>query len=395
MNPASIKSALESFSARLGVRGGDAIVIAGAAAYLRGLRDTLTDIDFINPALPYFVKGTEAGFEMDGGPGVDLPPEALGYSLLHGMKVQTLPAMICFYDALNRPKDKEKIQMLTKLMAKKNPGKVEKGTVRHMMPRAKSTFSRQWHKQQRELGKSKIRSSDLQRDTSDEFKALLRSMPGQRIVDLVDRAKDTYIWQRLSESNKPSDRRDFQAYVLSRDLPDAMYWIDNEMQDRINRAWMRNEAAKKYIDWDRVKARSWWGSPLTVNWAAAFGEATFEAGWPPVKEYDTYCIERLPVPFPFRRDQVVEVLDACLFRHSTDDASTLIALIRLEDGSWGVVRLICPDDSTNDFASAVLGPTLDSVLDRMSEDELLALGYNDVRRLAATIMNPRTGERYS
>jgi hypothetical protein len=113
---ASLLQALEQFGKQHGVDSKKSILVAGGAAYMRGMRPDINDVDFIHHDLPGFIKQKSGRFEMDGGPGRDLPPEALEYEVIDGVRVQTPKAMLAFYRALNRPKDQEKIKTLSQLV---------------------------------------------------------------------------------------------------------------------------------------------------------------------------------------------------------------------------------------------------------------------------------------
>ena len=107
-----VQRALHQFAKRKGVDHNDAVVIAGGALYLHGIRPHMNDVDAIIPGLSKKVKGRQNGFDMDVGPGGDLPKEALDYVEMGGLKVQSLPAALAFYKTLNRPKDQQWIQKL-------------------------------------------------------------------------------------------------------------------------------------------------------------------------------------------------------------------------------------------------------------------------------------------
>jgi len=107
-----VQRALHQFAKRKGVDHNDAIIIGGGALYLHGVRPHMSDVDAIVPGLPKMMKGRQNGFDMDVGPGGDLPREALDYVEMGGLKVQSLPAALAFYKTLNRPKDQQWIQKL-------------------------------------------------------------------------------------------------------------------------------------------------------------------------------------------------------------------------------------------------------------------------------------------
>ena len=92
-----------------------AVVGAGAAMRMQGLRPDVNDIDLFHPDLPGMVKDEQDGFEIDAGPAKDLPPETLRTVRSHGVNVQSPEALLSFYRHLNRPKDQPRIQMLSQM----------------------------------------------------------------------------------------------------------------------------------------------------------------------------------------------------------------------------------------------------------------------------------------
>ena len=113
----SIKQAITNFVNKYNLDPAKTVIISGGAMYAHGLRDKINDIDLMHPDLPDFFIEQEGGYEMDVGPGGDIPEDAYESELIDGVNVQTLPAMLKFYKAMNRPKDRKCIQMLEKLLA--------------------------------------------------------------------------------------------------------------------------------------------------------------------------------------------------------------------------------------------------------------------------------------
>jgi hypothetical protein len=111
-----IAAAVNTFCAQQGVDPKKAILIAGAAMHVHSLRPEVNDVDMLHPDLPGFVKGQVDGFEMDAGPGIRLPTEAMEFIVIGGLRVQTLPAMLVFYEHLSRPKDQSRIEALRELL---------------------------------------------------------------------------------------------------------------------------------------------------------------------------------------------------------------------------------------------------------------------------------------
>ena len=109
---AEMRDAIRGFSAKQNIDPEKAMLVAGGAGYMHGMRDEVNDLDFFHDDLPGFVQEPYGRFDMDGGPGKDLPDAAKQYQMMHGMRVQTPEAMLAFYQRLNRPKDQEKIKML-------------------------------------------------------------------------------------------------------------------------------------------------------------------------------------------------------------------------------------------------------------------------------------------
>lgn len=109
---AEMRDAIRGFAAKQNIDPEKAMLVAGGAGYMHGMRDEVNDLDFFHDDLPDFVQEPYGRFDMDGGPGKDLPDAAKQYQMMHGMRVQTPESMLAFYQRLNRPKDQEKIKML-------------------------------------------------------------------------------------------------------------------------------------------------------------------------------------------------------------------------------------------------------------------------------------------
>jgi hypothetical protein len=89
-----------------------AVLLAGGSMYFHGMKDHITDIDFLHPDLPEMFKKKMGKYELDGGPGKDANPKVWESQKKHGLKIQTPEALLAFYKMLNRPKDQEKIKFL-------------------------------------------------------------------------------------------------------------------------------------------------------------------------------------------------------------------------------------------------------------------------------------------
>lgn len=143
-----IKRALTAELSKRGLDSADATLLAGSALYFHGLRDRVADIDFVHPKLKKFVAVNSDGYDLDGGPGGDLPAKALKFEIKHGLRMQTKPALLSFYKTLNRPKDQEKIEQLTRLCG-------EKDVTTHQKKAAAMTksgaFQRSFHDELRKL----------------------------------------------------------------------------------------------------------------------------------------------------------------------------------------------------------------------------------------------------
>lgn len=114
MANAQIINAVHAFCKAHKLDPSKAILVAGAAMHVHGLRPEINDIDMLHPDLPKFIKEHHGGFEIDAGPGGDLPAAAKQSVVVNGLRVQTLPAVLAFYQRLNRPKDQPRIAGLKK-----------------------------------------------------------------------------------------------------------------------------------------------------------------------------------------------------------------------------------------------------------------------------------------
>ena len=112
-----LRDAVISFCVGEGIDPSEAIVGAGAAMHLHGLREEVNDIDLFHPAL----VGTPhrkvwcGGYEFDFG-GFALPPKMLGYVEIGGLRVSSLSSLLAFYRYLNREKDQASIALLEQLV---------------------------------------------------------------------------------------------------------------------------------------------------------------------------------------------------------------------------------------------------------------------------------------
>jgi hypothetical protein len=114
--------AIGAFSKQRNIDPNQALLLAGGSMYFRGLKDNINDIDFMHPALKDFTKQTIGKYELDGGPG-GMPEDAYASDNLYGLNVQKPEAILSFYKFLNRPKDQQKIQMLSSLVSTKSASK--------------------------------------------------------------------------------------------------------------------------------------------------------------------------------------------------------------------------------------------------------------------------------
>ena len=110
--------AIGAFSKERNIDPNQALLLAGGSMYFRGLKDNINDIDFMHPALKDFTKQTIGKYELDGGPG-GMPEDAYASDNLYGLNVQKPEAILSFYKFLNRPKDQQKIQMLSAMVTSK------------------------------------------------------------------------------------------------------------------------------------------------------------------------------------------------------------------------------------------------------------------------------------
>jgi len=105
--------ALDILCETLGVDPGKAVIGAGAAMYLHGLRKEVNDIDFYHEDLvgtPHR-KAHVNGWEFDFG-GKAWPPEMKEFVVIGGRRVQSKKALLSFYRVLNREKDQNSIKLL-------------------------------------------------------------------------------------------------------------------------------------------------------------------------------------------------------------------------------------------------------------------------------------------
>ena len=109
-----IKTALWNFCKKRKLDPKKAILIAGGALYLHGLKDSMNDIDAVIPEIPKIYEGYEGIFEMDIGSGENLSPEMLDYVTKNGLRVQSKKGALAFYKFMNRPKDQRWIKLLEK-----------------------------------------------------------------------------------------------------------------------------------------------------------------------------------------------------------------------------------------------------------------------------------------
>lgn len=115
VSPASIHTAVEQFCAKHGVNPREALLVGGSALYAHGIRTDINDVDLVHNGLPGFIQEEHGGLLIDGGPGGHLSPRMLDATMVRGLRVQTLPALLDFYKhapRMNRPKDQRWIQAL-------------------------------------------------------------------------------------------------------------------------------------------------------------------------------------------------------------------------------------------------------------------------------------------
>jgi hypothetical protein len=112
-----LHAAVKAFCEGEGLDPSKAIVGAGAAMFLHGLREEINDVDLFHPDLvgtPHRKVWYE-GFEFDFG-GFALPPEMTEYVEIEGLRVSSLEALLAFYRHLNREKDQTSIALLERLV---------------------------------------------------------------------------------------------------------------------------------------------------------------------------------------------------------------------------------------------------------------------------------------
>ncbi len=116
-----MRAALEEFGESHGLDPDKAVIGAGGAMYLHGLRDEINDIDFFHPDLNDWVKERIGGFDLDAGPRGSIPMVAFESERKNGLRVQTPEAMLAFYEFLDRPKDQATIKLLRERYAGELP----------------------------------------------------------------------------------------------------------------------------------------------------------------------------------------------------------------------------------------------------------------------------------
>ena len=121
--PKEIREALDIFGEQEGLDANKAMLIAGAALYMHGLKPIMNDVDAIIPGKPDISEGYVNGLELDIGGGPDFTAEMLDYKVKEGVRYQSLPAILAFYKMLNREKDQVWIDKLSKMIkkTKRNP----------------------------------------------------------------------------------------------------------------------------------------------------------------------------------------------------------------------------------------------------------------------------------
>lgn len=115
--PSEIKEALDIFGKQQGLDASNAMLIAGAALYMHGLKPVMNDVDAIIPGKSDISEGYVNGLELDIGGGPDFTPEMLEYEVKDGVRYQSLPAILAFYRMLNREKDQVWISKLSSMMS--------------------------------------------------------------------------------------------------------------------------------------------------------------------------------------------------------------------------------------------------------------------------------------
>ena len=123
--PKEIREALDIFGEQEGLDANKAMLIAGAALYMHGLKPIMNDVDAIIPGKPDISEGYVNGLELDIGGGPDFTAEMLDYKVKEGVRYQSLSAILAFYKMLNREKDQVWIEKLSKTL--NNPSKTPEG----------------------------------------------------------------------------------------------------------------------------------------------------------------------------------------------------------------------------------------------------------------------------
>ena len=113
-----IREALDIFGEQQGLDANKAMLIAGAALYMHGLKPIMNDVDAIIPGKPDISEGYVNGLELDIGGGPDFTAEMLDYEVKEGVRYHSLSAILAFYKMLNREKDQVWIEKLSKMLNK-------------------------------------------------------------------------------------------------------------------------------------------------------------------------------------------------------------------------------------------------------------------------------------
>ena len=117
-----IREALDIFGKEQGLDSDKAMLIAGAALYMHGLKPIMNDIDAVLPGMKGITEGYVNGLELDIGGGPDFTPEMLDYEVKEDVRYQSLPAILAFYKMLNREKDQVWIGKLSSMIeSRDNP----------------------------------------------------------------------------------------------------------------------------------------------------------------------------------------------------------------------------------------------------------------------------------
>ena len=125
-NADEIREALDIFGEAQGLESDRAMLIAGAALYMHGLKPIMNDIDAIIPGMQKITEGYVNGLELDIGGGPDFTPEMLEYEVKDGVRYQTLPAILAFYKMLNREKDQVWISKLSSIIESRDNPRIPK-----------------------------------------------------------------------------------------------------------------------------------------------------------------------------------------------------------------------------------------------------------------------------